>query len=79
MHANIATPGLAANHLTGNGRNRRRIVERSDMHIIFPSWYSSEYSLSHVIQHVNYTQVQNFDTEFNRSEFRVFLLLDLAA
>ena len=37
MHASIATPGLAANHHTGNGQDHLRIVERPDAHIIFPS------------------------------------------
>ena len=62
MHASIATSGLTANQHTGNGRDNLRIVERPDAHIIFPSWCSSEYSLSRLTQHVNYTQVQNFDT-----------------
>ena len=31
------------------------------MHIIFSSRCSSEYSLSRIIQHMNYTQVPNFD------------------
>ena len=57
MHASIATPRLTANQHTGNGRDHLRMVERPDAHIIFPSWCSSEYSLSHITQHVNYTQV----------------------
>ena len=61
MHANIATPGVTAYQHTGNGRDHLRMVESPNAHIIFPSWCSSEYSLSCVTQHVNYTQVQNFD------------------
>ena len=63
MHAIIAIPALAANHHTRNGRDHLCIVEHPDAHIIFSSWCSSQYSLSRVIQHVNYTQVQNFDSE----------------
>ena len=59
MHASRATPGLAANHHPGNGLDHLRIVERPDAHIIFPSSYSSQYSLWRVIQHVDYTQVQD--------------------
>ena len=58
MHASIATPRLTANQHTGNGREHLHVVERPDVHIIFPSWYSSEYSLSSVIQHVNYTSTE---------------------
>ena len=61
MHASIATPGLTANQHTGNGRDHLHMVERPDVHIIFPSWCSSDDSLSHIIQHMNYTQVPNFD------------------
>ena len=59
MHTSIATPGLATNHHTGNGLDHLRIVKRPDAHIIFPSSCSSGYSLWRVIQHVNYTQVQD--------------------
>ena len=31
MHTGIATPELAANHHTGNGRDHLRIVERPDV------------------------------------------------
>ena len=68
MHASAATPGFAANHHTGNGRDHLRMVEHPDAHIIFPSWCSSQYSLSRVIQHVSYTQVQNFESY--EKEFR---------
>ena len=61
MHASMAIPGLTANQHTGNGRDHLRMAERPEVHIIFPSCYSSDYSLSRVIQHVNYTQVPNFD------------------
>ena len=53
--------GLAYMHRSGNGWDHLCIVEHPDAHIIFPSWCSSEYSLSLVIQHMNYTQVQNFN------------------
>ena len=49
MHASIATPRLTANQHTGNGRDHLRMVERPDAHIIFPSWCSSDNSLSRVI------------------------------
>ena len=62
MHASVAIPGLTANQHTGNGWDHLRMVEHPDAHMIFPSWCSSEYSLSHVTQHMNYTQVQNFDS-----------------
>ena len=55
MNASIATPGFTANQHTGNERDHLRMVERPDAHIIFPSGCSSDYSLSRVIQHVNYT------------------------
>ena len=61
MDASIATPRLTANQHTGNGRDHLCIVEHPDVLIIFPSWCSSDHSLSHIIQHVNYTQVPNFD------------------
>ena len=63
MHASIATPWLAANHHTGNGQNHLRIGAFHNAHTIFPSSCSSLYSLSRVIQHVDYTQVQvqNFE------------------
>ena len=61
MHASIATPELTANTHTWNGRDHLRIVERPNVHIIFHSWCSSDYLLSRVIQHVNSTQVPNFD------------------
>ena len=32
MHASMATPGLAANHHTGNGQDYLRIVEHPDAH-----------------------------------------------
>ena len=57
----LVSPGLTANHHTGNGRDQLHIGECPNAHIIFPSWCSSEYSLSCVTQHMNYTQVQNFD------------------
>ena len=60
MGASVATSRLTANQHTVNGRDHLCIVERPDVHIIFPSWCSSEYSLSCVIQHVNYTQVLKF-------------------
>ena len=56
MHTSIVTPGLAVNPHIGNGRNHRCIVERPDMYIIFLSSCSSQISLWHIIQHVNYTQ-----------------------
>ena len=56
MHASIATPGLT-------GWDYLHMVECPDAHIIFPSWCSSDYSLSRIIQHVNYTQVPNFDKD----------------
>ena len=37
------------------------MVERPDAHIILPSWCASDNSLSRVTQHVNYSQVPNFD------------------
>ena len=58
MHGSIATPRLAANHHPWNGLDHLRIVERPDVHIIFPSSYSSQYSFWRVIQHMNYTQEQ---------------------
>ena len=61
MHASIATLGLAANHHTGIWRDHLRIVECPNAHIIFPSWCSSQYSLSRIIQHMNYTQAHNFN------------------
>ena len=61
MHASITTPGLTANQHTGNGWDHLRMVERPDAYIIFPSWSSNDYSLSCVIQQMNYTQVLNFD------------------
>ena len=61
MDASVVTPRLTANQHTGNGRDHLCMVERHDEHIIFPSWCSRDYSLSHVIQHMNYTQVPNFD------------------
>ena len=61
MDASIATPRLIANQHNGNGWDRLRMVECPDVHIIFPSWCSREYSLSRVIQRMNYTQVPNFD------------------
>ena len=61
MDASVATPRLTANQHTGNGQDHLRMVEHPDVHIIFPSWCSREYSLSCVIQHVDYTQVPNFD------------------
>ena len=61
MHASTATPGLTANQHTGNGRDHLCMVECPNAHIIFPSWCSSNNSLSCLIQHVNYTQVPNFD------------------
>ena len=67
MHSSIATPELTANHHTGNGRDHLCIVERPDAHIIFSSWCSSHYSLSRVIQQVNYTQVQNFNNSSSSS------------
>ena len=62
MHVSIAAPGLTANQHTGNGRDHLHTMERPDAHIIFPSWCSTDYSLSRVIQHMNYTQVQNSDS-----------------
>ena len=62
MHTSIATPGLTANQHTGNRRDHLRMVECPDALIIFPSWCSSDYSLSHIIQHVNYTQVPKIDS-----------------
>ena len=50
----IATPGLAANHHTGNGQDHLHIVEYPKGHLIFSSWCSRHYLLSHVIQHVKY-------------------------
>ena len=61
MHASIATPRLTANQHTGNGRDHLHMEERPDVYIIFPSWCSSDYSLSRVIQNMNYAQVPNFD------------------
>ena len=61
MYASIATPRLTASQHTGNGWDNLRMVEHPNAHIIFPSWCSSEYSLSRLTQHVNYTQVQNYD------------------
>ena len=61
MYGSIATYGLTANQHTGNGWDHLLMVERPDAHIIFPSWCSSEYSLSRITQYMNYTQVQNFD------------------
>ena len=63
MDASVATPKLTANQHTMNGGDHLRVVERPDVHIIFPFWCSSDYSLSHVIQHVNYTQLPNFDNQ----------------
>ena len=60
MPANIATSGLTANQHTGNGWDYLCMVECPDVHITFPSWCSTECLFSHVTQHVNYTQVQNF-------------------
>ena len=61
MDASVATPRLTVNQHTGNGRDHLRMVEHPDVHIVFPSWCSSDYSLSRVIQHMNYTQVSKFD------------------
>ena len=61
MDTSVATPRLTANQHTRNGWDYLHIVERPNVHIIFPSWCSRDYSLSRIIQHVNYTQVPNFD------------------
>ena len=57
MNASIATPELAANHHPGKWLDHLHIVEHPDAHVIFPSSCLSEYSLWHVIQHLNHTQV----------------------
>ena len=59
IHASIATPGLAANHDTGNGLDHLCIVGHPIVHIIFPSSCSNQYSLWCIIQRMNYTQVQD--------------------
>ena len=64
----LPTPLASANRqkmpITTLGMDETTCTLRNapDVHIIFPSWCSSVYSLSCVIQHVNYTQVQNFDS-----------------
>ena len=77
MHASIAIPGLTANQHTWDERDGLRMVERPDAHIISPSRCSSEYSLSCVIQHVNYTQVQNFDTYKQHYTKRSLILFEV--
>ena len=65
IHASIATPRLAANHYPGNGLDHLHIVECPNVHIIFPSSCSSQYSPWHIIQHLwttfKYNIQQNFD------------------
>ena len=67
MYTSITTPGLTANQHTGNGWDHLFLVEHPNAHIIFPSRSSSDYSLSRIIQHMNYTQVPNFDNVHNTS------------
>ena len=73
MHASIATPGLAANHHTGNGRDYLRIVKRPDAHIIFPSTFTSTRNSTRELHSSTSTELQQRLYNFRHSYPRVII------